>query len=124
MNKNSMKQFFLIIVLISLVYSGASGQTKGTNKKTDQEGVFSRISGIGHNPRNPGNSKKKQEAAKKKQKKDWEKYVRKSQQHTYDIQTADVKARMKQNKRDIASRDKVKKKNVRKSSRKAGQKYN
>jgi hypothetical protein len=120
-----MKRFFLTILLISLAFSGAIGQTRGNNKKSDPEkGVFSRISGVGFSPRTPAKSKKRQEADKRKQKKEWEKYVKRSQKHTYDIQSPDVKARMKQNKKDIASRDKIKKKNVRKSSKKADQKYN
>ena len=120
-----MKRFFLAILLISLLNSGAKGQDQGTNKKTKAEkGIFSRISGIGNSPPSAGKSKKDQAATKRKQKKDWENYVKKSQQHTYDIQSDDVKARMKQNKKDIASRDKTKKKHVSRSSRKAGQKYN
>ncbi len=125
LNNYIMKRFFLAILLISLIYSGATGQDQGTNKKTKQEkGIFSRISGIGNSPQSAGKSKKDQAATKRKQKKDWEKYVKKSQQHTYDIQTPDVKERMKQNKKEIASRDKAKKKNVSRSSKKAGQKYN
>ena len=120
-----MKRFFLAILLISLLNTGAKGQDQGTNKKTkSEEGVFSRISGIGNSPKSAGKSKKDQAATRRKQKKDWEKYVKKSQQHTYDIQSPDVQARMKQNKREIASRDKTKKKHISRSSRKAGQKYN
>jgi hypothetical protein len=121
-----MKRFFLVILFISLVCSEVGSQTPGLNQKTQSEkGFFSRIFGKGKNsPGTAGKSKKQQEATKRKQKKEWNKYVKKSQQHTFDIQSPEVKDRMKQNKKDIASRDKAKKKQIRKSTKKAGQKYN
>jgi hypothetical protein len=121
-----MKRILLVILLISLIFSGAESMIPDFRGNTKmEEGPLSRLFGGGRNSqRAAGKSKKKQEAKTRKQKKDWDKYVKKSQQHTYEIQSSDVKARMKQNKRDIDSRDKTKKKHVRKSSKKAGQKYN
>jgi hypothetical protein len=120
-----MKKIFFVILMISLVCSEAGSQPPGLNQKTQSEkGFFSRIFGKGKNsPSAAGKSKKKQAAAKRKQKKEWNKYVKKSQQRAYDIQTTEVKARMKQNKKDITARDKAKKKQIRKSTKKAGQKY-
>ena len=48
---------------------------------------------------------------------------RQSQKRTIDIQTPEVQARMKQNQKDSAVRDKAKKKKVKTSTKKAGKKY-
>jgi hypothetical protein len=120
-----MKRFFLVFLLISIVCVGAQGQVEGNNEKAKSgKGLFSIFHGKGKNSTDTaGKSKKKQERTKKNQKKDYEKAVKKSQKRTYEIQSPDVKARMKQNEKDIASRDKAKKKHVHKSSKKAAKKY-
>ncbi|MCX6253269.1 MAG: hypothetical protein NTV31_02195, partial [Bacteroidia bacterium] len=68
-------------------------------------------------------AKKKQEANKRKLDKDYERYVKKSKKRAFDIQTPEVQARMKQNQKDSAIRDKVKKKKTKTSTKKAGKKY-
>jgi hypothetical protein len=68
-------------------------------------------------------AKKKQEANDQKLKKDYTESVKHSQKRTIDIQTPEVQARMKQNKKDSAIRDKVKKKKAKRSTKKAGKKY-
>jgi hypothetical protein len=68
-------------------------------------------------------AKRKQEANDRKLKRDYEKSVKLSQKRSYNIQTSEVQARMKQNKREISARDKEKKKKVRTSTRSAGKKY-
>ncbi len=120
-----MKRLFLVFLLISFVSVGAVGQNQGKNEKTKtQKGLFSIFQGRGKNgSKTAGKSKKKQEKTKRKQKKEYDKAVKRSQKRTYEIQTPEVKARMKQNEKDIASRDKAKKKHVRNSSKKAGKKY-
>jgi long-subunit fatty acid transport protein len=75
-------------------------------------------------PRSVLKAKKQQEANDKKLKKDYEKSIRQSQKRTIDIQTPEVQARMKQNKKDSAVRDKAKKKKVKTGTKKAAKKYN
>jgi hypothetical protein len=68
-------------------------------------------------------AKKKQEATDRKLKKDYEKSVKESQERTVDIQTPEVRERMKQDKKETAVRERVKKKKTNASTRKAGKKY-
>jgi hypothetical protein len=49
--------------------------------------------------------------------------VKKSQKRTLDIQTPEVKERMKQNQKDSEAKYKSKKKNSSSSTKKAGRKY-
>ena len=74
-------------------------------------------------PRSVLKAKKKQEAQDRKIKREYKKYIKWSQKRTYDIQTREVKARMRKDKRDSATRDRVKRKLFRTSSKKAGRKY-
>ena len=74
-------------------------------------------------PRSVVKSKKKQEANDRKLKKDYDKSIRRSQKRTLDIQTPEVQARMKQNKKTSSTRDKEKRKKDRKSTKKAEGKY-
>jgi hypothetical protein len=55
--------------------------------------------------------------------KDYDKLIKKSQQRTIDIQTADVQERMKNNQKETIARDKAKKKNTTTATRRAGKKY-
>lgn len=74
----------------------------------------------------PGVRRAKAAQAKKQEKNDIEyaKLVKESRKHAYEIQTDDVKERMKKNKSNIKVRDKNKSKRVRQTTRKAGRKYN
>ena len=74
-------------------------------------------------PRTVLKAKKKQEANDENLKKSMRQSVKRSQKRTIDIQTPEVQARMKQNQKDSASRDKVKKKKVTAGTKKAGKKY-
>ncbi len=74
-------------------------------------------------PRSVLKAKRKQEAKEKKRDSDYEKLIKKSQKRTFDIQTPEVQARMKQNKKDYTTRDKAKKKRVKAITKKAGKKY-
>ena len=68
-------------------------------------------------------AKRKQESKEKKLKREYAKFIKRSQKRSYQIQTPEVKARMKQNKKDSSVRDRLKKKNIRLASKKAGRKY-
>ena len=68
-------------------------------------------------------AKKKQEAKQKQLKKDYAGAVKASRQRSYEIQSPEVKERMKQNEKDAVIREKAKKKRVYNSSKRASKKY-
>jgi hypothetical protein len=74
-------------------------------------------------PRSVMKAKKKQEAQDRQIKREYNKYIKWSRKRTLDIQTPEVQARMKKDRKDAASRDKAKKKIVKAGSKKAGRKY-
>jgi biopolymer transport protein ExbD len=74
-------------------------------------------------PKSAGKSKKEQEVKKKKLKKDFSKYVKENQKRSIEIQTPEVKARMKQNIKDADTNYKVKHKNSAARTRRAARKY-
>lgn len=74
-------------------------------------------------PRKVRSTKKKQEANERKRKKEYKKSVKRTQQRTIDIQTPEVKARMKQNKKNTVIRNRSKKKKDKANSKRAANKY-
>jgi hypothetical protein len=68
-------------------------------------------------------AKKQQEKRQMKIKKNYSKSVENSRKRTYDIQSPEVKERMKQNSDAIKMRDKMNHKKVKTSTKKAGNKY-
>lgn len=125
-----MRKLFLLVLILSLTVGVSDAQIfhKNASKKAEKE-LFVK-SGRKEKkvkvrePRSVTKAKKKQEANEKKLKKDYAKSVKESQKRTYDIQTPEVKARMKQNQKNTDVRDKTKKKNIKSSTKKAGKKYN
>jgi|WetSurMetagenome_2_1015567.scaffolds.fasta_scaffold607384_1 hypothetical protein len=75
-------------------------------------------------PRKVQKARLDQEKKQKQIKKDYAKSVEQNRKRSYDIQTPQVKARMNQDRKDIAARDKAKKRNMKDGSRKAAKKYN
>ena len=126
MNKLPLKKVFLIIVILSLAAGSGNAQIfhKDPEKKlfgrTHMNGKTAKV----REPRSVLKAKRKQEANDRKLNKEYDKSVKQSQKRTVDIQTPEVQARMKQNKKDYTTRDKQKKKKVNKASRDAGGKYN
>jgi hypothetical protein len=68
-------------------------------------------------------AKKIQAKRQKSNKKAYNRAVERSQKRTYEIQTPEVKARMKQNQADISAREKAKSKKQKAASRKGREKY-
>ena len=124
-----MKKIFLFIFIISLAIGSCNAQLiKKHDSRKGEKGLFVKIFGNRRaakvkEPRAVLKAKKKQEANDKKMKRDYVKSTKASQKRTYDIQTPEVQARMKQNKKDSSARDKEKKKRVKKTTKKAGKKY-
>ena len=98
-----MKKIFLFLIAITIAISSVNGQ------------IF--------NKNSPRKAEKKQQAKEKKLKKDYAESVSRSQKRTFDIQTPDVQKRMKQNQKESADREKVKKKKAKNSTKKARKKY-
>jgi hypothetical protein len=68
-------------------------------------------------------AKKEQEKKQKKLKRDYDKSIEAGKKRQVEIQSPDVQARMKQNKKEIALRDKNRKKSVKLGTRDARKKY-
>ena len=119
-----------LIVFISLLSVGICNSQvlrKNTSKKAEK-GLFGKSTGRKKEikikePRKVLKAKRKQESNEKKIKRDYAQFIKKSQQRTYQIQTPEVQARMKQNQKDSAIRDRAKKKNAKTTSKKAARKY-
>jgi hypothetical protein len=125
MNNLSLKKFLLLVFTFSLLVGTCNAQIF---HKNPEKALFGKSLGNKKEvkvkePRKVRKAKKKQDAKEKKLNKDKKKSIKSSQNRTMEIQTADVKKRMKQNKKDIDARDKAKKGNVKASTRKAGRKY-
>ena len=76
-----------------------------------------------HGPKSVKRAQNKQAAKDRKLKKDYKKFVKENQQRSFEIQTPEVKERMKQNKKNVNASYKAKKKNNSYRTRNAGKKY-
>ena len=74
-------------------------------------------------PRQVRSAKKKQEKNQDRIKKDYQKFVKASRKRSYEIQSPDVKERMKRNDSNIAARDKNKEKKTRAASKTRARKF-
>ena len=129
MNNLSVRKFILFVFILSLVIGSCNARIFHENGlRNAEKGLFGKSTGRKKvlkvkEGRSVQKAKNKQEANNRKLKRDYEKSVNRSQKRTIDIQTPEVQERMKQNQKDSAARDKKKKKNVKKSTIKAGEKY-
>jgi len=69
-------------------------------------------------------AKEKQEADEKKRERDYKQFVKENRQHALDIQTPEVRERMKQNRKEANVNYKNKKKIISSREKKSGKKYN
>jgi hypothetical protein len=74
-------------------------------------------------PRKAKRAQKKQDAKEKKKKNAIKDSSKQAQKRSYEIQSPEVQARMKQNKKDTAARDKARKKNNKARTKKGAKKY-
>jgi hypothetical protein len=124
-----MKKFLLILIISSVTIGLGKAGTYYNNISRKAQTDLSGVSEGKNNDlqvKEPGKvirAKRKQEANDRKLKREYADLIKKSQKRSIDIQTPEVQARMKQNRKDSAARDKAKKKNIRKTTRSAGKKY-
>jgi len=129
MNNLSLKKIFIPVLIISLAMPvcqaqsfdrpSAPRQQKGSSHKGPLKHKTVKVKG----PKAAEKSKKDQEAKQSKIKKDYGKYVKENQKRSIEIQTPEVKARMKQNIKDADTNYKTKHKNSATRTRSAGKKY-
>ena len=124
-----MKKILLFIFILSLAIGSCNAQLiKKHDLRKGEKGLFVKVFGHSRSaklkePRAVLKAKRKQEANDKRLKKDYVESTKASQQRTIDIQTPDVQARMKQNKKELSGREKTKKKKVKQNTKKVGKKY-
>jgi hypothetical protein len=130
MNYLYLRGFFVYIFLTLFFLGTSSAQSsfKSSSKKPEKA-LFGTTFGSKKKsntkePRTVSKAKRKQEKNEKRLKKESAEYIEQSRKRAYDIQSPEVKERMKQNQKDTAIRDKEKKKKVRATTKKAGKKYN
>jgi hypothetical protein len=125
MNNLPLKNVFLFILLLTLTIR--SGDAQIFHRNPDKQ-LFGKTPGIKKEskvkgPRSALKAKRKQEANDRRLEKDYEKAIKRSQKRTIEIQSPEVKARMRQNKKDFSKRDRQKAKKIRASTKGAGKKY-
>jgi hypothetical protein len=124
-----MKRFSLILFILFVAVGSSNAQLFHRNaSRKVEKGLFGKTVGNKKEvkvkePKSVLKAKKKQADTKRKNDKAWAATVRKSRKRTVDIQTPEVQARMKQDEKNIASRDKSKKKKFHLSTKKAERKY-
>jgi hypothetical protein len=129
MNRLSIRQLLILIFIFSMGVAVCNAQTGGRGKGRNPEkslfgGKSRKVKETKvREPRAVGKAKKKQAKKEEKLKKDYSNFVNDSKKRSYKIQTPEVQARMKQNQKEITSREKNKKKNTTATTRKAGKKY-
>jgi len=121
-----MRKCFLFLSVLFLTMSSANAQIfhKNPEKQLFGKTHGSRKEVKVKEPRKVLKAKKKQEANDRRLKKQYDESVKKSQKRTIDIQTPEVQASMKQNKKDYSRRDRDKKKKIKAANKDARGKYN
>jgi hypothetical protein len=126
MNNLPMRKYFLVILVFFLVAGSGNAQLfhKNPEKQLFGKTHMNKKEAKIKEPGSVTRAKRKQERNQRKLDKQYDKSVRQSQKRTVEIQSPEVQARMKQNKKDLTARDKEKKKKIRNGTKRAGKKYN
>jgi hypothetical protein len=125
----NLRRFLSFIFIASFLLGTCNAQTSHhSGSKNPEKSIFGKTVGKSKKakvkePRSVHKAKRKQEKNEKKLKKEYADSVERSRKRSYEIQSPEVQARMKQNQKDTALRDKEKKKNAKAGSKKAGKKY-
>jgi hypothetical protein len=126
MKRISYRRLILFFIVLFIGISFCEAQDRAPKPKKGIFGFFSgkkKASGI-KSPKSASRVQKEQQKKKKKKDLEWAKTVRESQKRTIEIQTPEVKSRMKQDKKDIEAREKARTKKASKATKQGGKKYN
>ncbi len=126
MSSFSVKKILTIIMVFSLAIACCNAQTK-SRRRNPEKALFGKAINTRQKkvrePRAVVRAKRKQERNEAKLKKEYNKFVEDSRKRAFSIQSAEVKERMKQDRKAIRARDKEKRKKEKAASKKAGRKY-
>jgi len=130
MNNLSGRKFLLVALLFSLSVAVSEAQsfkrypTKHPGRSLSRKSPGGRSKEVKiREPRAVEKAKKKQLNKVKRQDQDYANYVKDNRKHFLEIQTTDVQARVKQNRKDSEANYKAKKKKNTSGMKKAGKKY-
>lgn len=123
MNKLSFRKILFIFFVLFVAIGSANAQLFHKNPEKQLFGKSHRKEPKVKEPKTVLKAKKKQEANDRKLQKEYDKNVKRSQKRSVDIQTPEVQARMKQDKKEYTSRDKTHKRKLRAKTKRAGKKY-
>jgi hypothetical protein len=107
MNNLSIRKLFLVLFILTLAIGSSDGQLfhKNPEKALFGKTVGRKKEAKVKEPRSVLRAKRKQEANDRRLKRNYDKSVKRSQKRTVDIQSPEVQARMKQNKKTYTIRD-------------------
>jgi flagellar motor protein MotB len=106
----------ILVFVLSLILSTGAAEA-GSSVKNISTGINI------FQPRKAKKAQKKQDAKERKKKNAIKDSSKQAQKRSYEIQSPEVQARMKQNKKDTAARDKARKKNNKARTKKGAKKY-
>jgi hypothetical protein len=126
MNNLALRKIFLFLFVLSLPIGSVNAQIfhKNPEKQLFGKTNVKKKEAKVRAPRKVLKAKKKQEANERKLNKAYDLSIKRSQKRTVELQTPEVQARMKQNRKEYVLRDKDKKKKVKEGSKRAAKKYN
>jgi hypothetical protein len=126
MHIRTFKRIVALLLVLSLGIACCEAQTKARGRNPEKA-LFGRSVKTKQTkvkePRKVVKAKRIQEKKEKKLKKDYDNFVEESKKRSFRIQTPKVQARMVQDQKNIAARDKAKKKRTKAATRRAARKY-
>lgn len=111
---------FILIITVTAV-SCSSYASKSASRKAERSLAGGRRAF--RESRKVRMARKQQERRQSELKKDYNKHVRLSRERTYEIQSEEVKSRMKRNEANIEAREKAKSKKSKSATKKSAKKY-
>ncbi|HNR42018.1 MAG TPA: hypothetical protein PKL65_07270 [Bacteroidales bacterium] len=127
MNVLSGKRIFALVFVMGLAFSVVSGQGNKKYVRNPEKELFGKsLNNKRPKIKEPGSvvrAKKKQEKARKRKEKEYAEYIKRNRARSLEIQTPEVRTRMKQNIKEADTNFNNKRKKVEKESRAAARKY-
>ena len=129
MKRTSVRQILVLLSVFTISMAVCDAQPLGTGPVGHtKSGLFGLSFGKKKNgkikgPKSVNQVKKEQEKKDKKANEEYVKSVKESQKRSIEIQTPEVRTRMKQNQQEVTAREKARQKKTLHSTRKARKKY-